>query len=436
MMYLVVGLGKTGQSCIRYLLAQGHQVIAADNRPWSESMTALQQTYPDLPIHADAIPDDYLGQSVTIVLSPGVPRSLPIIQRYLAAGANVIGDIELFARANKKPLIAITGTNGKSTVTQLVSELLTVCGYQVAMGGNIGVPALNLLEMTYDVAVLELSSYQLESTEQLNADIAVVLNVSPDHMDRYEDFSAYVQAKQTIYQQSKRALINLDQPACWHDAVFSEPPISFSMTQLADFQLIAEQTQLAKGDDIIFPVAELALQGQHNIENALAACALAMQFVADPTPFANVLARFTGLPHRCQLIESTDDRHWINDSKATNVGATVAALRSIQPSLDTKKMILLAGGVAKNQDFSPLFKPLKEVVTELVLFGEDAEKLADVLQGACPIYRCQNLAEAVSYARTVTGEGDVILLSPACSSLDQFTNFEQRGRCFTEYAQA
>lgn len=425
---VIIGLGKTGLSCVTYFRQRGITPVVMDTRenpPGKESLPAECRLLTG-PLDADT-----LCSASLIVASPGVALATPALQVAKAAGVEIVGDIELFAREAKAPIVAITGSNGKSTVTALVGLMAAEAGFKVGVGGNIGTPALDLLLQPADLYVLELSSFQLETTSSLKPAAAVILNLSEDHLDRYDGMAGYLAAKQRIFSNAKRIVVNRDDAATY--------PSQQSYWQ--SFGLNAEaygriqrdnQLWLSVAGKPVLPVSELNIVGAHNQMNALAAMALA-DAAAIPQPAQlNVLRSFSGLEHRCQFVREVNGVRWINDSKATNVGSTLAAVAGVGESVKGR-LWLLAGGQGKGQDFSPLQPLLANQIYRMVCFGQDADtllKLADNTQ------RVTDLDEAVRCIAAEAQPGDWVLLAPACASLDQFRNFEQRGQHFADLVNA
>ncbi len=425
---VIIGLGKTGLSCVTYFRQRGITPVVMDTRenpPGKESLPAECRLLTG-PLDADT-----LCSASLIVASPGVALATPALQVAKAAGVEIVGDIELFAREAKAPIVAITGSNGKSTVTALVGLMAAEAGFKVGVGGNIGTPALDLLLQPADLYVLELSSFQLETTSSLKPAAAVILNLSEDHLDRYDGMAGYLAAKQRIFSNAKRIVVNRDDAATY-------PP---QQSYWQSFGLNAEaygriqrdnQLWLSVAGKPVLPVSELNIVGAHNQMNALAAMALA-DAAAIPQPAQlNVLRSFSGLEHRCQFVREVNGVRWINDSKATNVGSTLAAVAGVGESVKGR-LWLLAGGQGKGQDFSPLQPLLANQIYRMVCFGQDADtllKLADNIQ------RVTDLDEAVHCIAAEAQPGYWVLLAPACASLDQFRNFEQRGQHFADLVNA
>ncbi len=430
---VVVGLGATGISCVRHLTKQGHDVVAVDTRLQPPGLAVLKEQYPDVPVFLGPLSDAPFHEANTIVISPGVSLKEPVIARQIAAGVPVVGDIELFAREVKKPVLAITGSNGKTTVTSLLGEMAKMAGLQVAVGGNIGTPVLDLLtEPEIDLFVLELSSFQLETTTSLKPVAATVLNVSPDHLDRYDSYREYVAAKQTIYQHCDTAIINASAPEIWRDLHLDCSLLSFSSTsKQADFYLQDQdgKTFLAYQGQTLLPVSEMPLKGRHHNENALAALALGVAAKLPMEAMLKALRTFTGLPHRCQRVSTLGGVDWFNDSKGTNVGATQTAIATVSGEIDGK-IVLIAGGLSKGADFSPLLPCIQSQVKAIVLIGEDAKLIEEAFSGQVAMVHAESLSAAVSLAAEQAHKGDAVLLSPACASFDMFKSFEDRGNQF------
>ncbi|SDI42109.1 UDP-N-acetylmuramoylalanine--D-glutamate ligase [Ferrimonas sediminum] len=423
--WLVLGLGITGLACVRHLHGRGETIAVWDTRETPPGADELAAEFSDVALLSGAFDAAGLMQARTLVVSPGIALATPAIAEAMAAGVEAIGDIELFAREADKPVIAITGSNGKSTVTTLVGEMIEAAGLSAGVGGNIGVPALQLLNRGHDVYVLELSSFQLETTHSLAPRIATVLNVSDDHLDRYRDFDHYCDTKRTIYDGAQLCLHNhddrnthCDNPQAW----------SFGL-QAGRFHLA--DGQLWDGAVAIMPVAEMALVGQHNQANALAAMALATAVGIGHDAMRQALRQFGGLAHRCQTVAVKRGIHFVNDSKATNVGATLAALEGLAEF--PGRLHLIAGGVGKGADFSPLAPVFASRLASLFTLGQDGPSLAALFAGAV---QCDSMESAVRRAAAVAVEGDMVLLSPACASLDMFANYMKRGDSFQRAAEA
>ena len=430
---VVVGLGVTGLSCVRYLAGKNKPFSVVDSREQPPGLEAFRAEFPNVSITLGEISDDSLAGARQLVVSPGVALDEPAIARAIENGVEVCGDIDLFRDEVSAPIVAITGSNGKSTVTSLVGDMARRAGKKVAVGGNIGTPALDLLaEESPDLYVLELSSYQLERTQSLNAEVATVLNVSADHMDRYANLLAYHQAKHRIFRSCMQVVINradaLTRPLLAEGVQVST--FGLDKPDLNAFGLIEDKGVefLAFGFDALMPVSELKMAGRHNVENALAAMALAKAVGIDFAPMIATLQEFVGLDHRCQYVGEQQGVSFYNDSKGTNVGAAIASINGLAG--DTKNIVLIAGGVSKGADFAPLLPVLKESAKAVVLIGEASDQLEQLCSGSLPVVKSTTLEQAVADAVALCSAGDTVLLSPACASFDMFTSFQHRGDVF------
>lgn len=435
---IVVGLGKSGLSLVRFLARQGLPFAVVDSRANPPELATLREQFPQVDVRCGELDVEFLCRASELLVSPGLALATPALQQAAARGVKMSGDIELFARYAKAPIIAITGSNAKSTVTTLVGEMAVAAGKRVAVGGNLGTPALELLADDVELYVLELSSFQLETTAQLNAAVATVLNVSEDHMDRYSGLPAYHQAKHRIFRGAKHVVINrqdaLSRPLL-NEGV-SSSTFGLNRPDFKTFGLIAEDGEkyLAYQFEKLMNVRELKVRGAHNQANALAALALGH---AAGLPFAPMLAslrEFTGLAHRCQWLRELHGVNYYDDSKATNVGAALAAIQGLAADIDGK-LLLVAGGDGKGADFSALRGPVAAHCRAVMLLGRDAELLAAALGDSVPLVRVNTLEEAVARAAEMAQLGDAVLLSPACASLDMFKNYEQRGQLFAAAVQ-
>lgn len=435
-LHVIVGLGDTGLSCAHFLRYQSIPFAMMDTRLNPPGLADFKKYYPDVSLCIGELDDGILSQAATIVLSPGLSlRDIHFI-RAQAKGISIIGDIELFARTVKVPVIAITGTNAKSTVTTIVGLMAKEAGYRVAVGGNLGIPVLNLYlqDPNAELYVLELSSFQLETTYQLNTKVATVLNVTPDHMDRYNNMSDYVQAKHRVYDHATSVVCNLDDPYTFCNKL-DVTCYGFTMHVPEENQFgirkIAGEGFLALGQQALMPVSALPVKGKHYEANALASLALGFAYGFPMEAMLKVLREFKGLPHRCQWVREQEGVDWYNDSKGTNVGATKAAIEGLGKDMQGK-LILIAGGVGKNADFSPLQSAVKSYCRHIILIGEAAETLAEALGKDMPSTYATSMEEAVRLAKSVAFPGDAVLLSPACASFDMFKNYAHRGEVFTE----
>jgi len=441
---LVVGLGKTGLSCARYLHAQGCVVAVTDSRETPPGLDQLRAELPDVALMLGGFAEDAFDAAEQIVVSPGVSLGEPALKRALAAGTPVYGDVELFARAVRAPVVGITGSNGKSTVTTLLGLMARQAGRRVGVGGNLGEPVLDILADDVDLYIVELSSFQLETTHSLLLRAATVLNLSPDHMDRYPDFASYAAAKQRIFAHAEAAVVNRDDAAAARLAGAVPHQCGFTLgapVEEGDYG-IAEHLGapwIARGpmSDLVplLPVQSLLLPGRHNLANALAALALGELCGLDTAPMCEALRSFRGLAHRSELVADRGGVRWINDSKGTNPGATVAALLGLVPEPSRGKAVLIAGGDCKGADFTPLVAAVERAARAVVLIGRDAPLLAEVLDGRVELLRARDMEAAVRLAGKAAQAGDCVVLSPACASFDMFDDYQHRGRAFADAVQ-
>lgn len=436
---IVVGLGKSGMSVVRHLARRGLPFAVADTRVNPPELATLKAEYPDVQVRCGELDVEFLCAASELLVSPGLAISTPALQEAVARGVKLSGDIELFAREAKAPIIAITGSNAKSTVTTLVGEMAAAAGRKVAVGGNLGTPALDLLADDVELYVLELSSFQLETTGQLNAEVATCLNISEDHMDRYSGLPAYHQAKHRIFRGARQVVVNRDDRLSRPLVADDLPTWTFGLGKpdFKGFGLFEEKGEkyLAFQFDALMPVRELKMRGAHNQSNALAALALGHAVGLPFEPMLETLRQFAGLPHRCQWVGQRGDVSYYDDSKATNVGAALAAIEGLGADIDGK-LVLIAGGDGKGADFSALRAPISRYCRAVVLLGRDAQRLADALADATTLVHVATLDEAVQRAAESAQPGDAVLLSPACASLDMFKNFEERGRLFAAAVEA
>jgi UDP-N-acetylmuramoylalanine--D-glutamate ligase len=428
---VIVGLGTTGLSCARYLRAHGWRLAVTDTRAAPPQLPALLALDAGIAVRLGALDPSLLTDAVCVVASPGVPLNAPFFAEARRRGLSIVGDIELFARAAQAPVAGITGTNGKSTVTTLLARMAQRAGLKVRSGGNLGEPALGLLESSTELYVLELSSYQLETTSSLECRAATVLNVSPDHLDRYDSLESYAAAKARIFARCDTAVINLDDPLVVAMPRLARRTLSFSLRASigADYAvaLNAGEWWLSRGGTPLLPVASLRIKGLHNAANALAALALGEALSLPLPAMLAELTAFAGLPHRSQWVADVNGVSYVDDSKGTNVGATLAAVAGMPGPL-----VLIAGGEGKNQDFAPLAAAFRGKVRHTVLIGRDAPLIARVLEGVCTLESCATLPQAVQAAARAARPGDTVLLSPACASLDMFRDYAHRGAVFAQ----
>ena len=429
---VIVGLGKTGLSCFRYLSNQGLNVAITDSREEPPELLELRAEFESASVYLGQINEQVLLASDQIILSPGVSLDNKSIKLSIENNIPVFGDIELFCQKAQAPIIAVSGSNGKSTVTTIVAEMTRLAGLKTYVGGNIGIPALDLLsDSTPDLYVLELSSFQLETTYSLNAHASVVLNVSPDHMDRYSSLKDYANTKKRIYSGQGLMVLNKDEEYIHSIMDSKRDTIYFSLDapEGENFGLINHNNEvwLSQGNEKIINKNQLKIKGEHNISNALAAMALAGAVNVPTNIMADVLKNFTGLEHRCQLVREIDNVSWYNDSKATNVGACIASITGL---CELGNIILIAGGDSKGADLSGLNPIVKKYIKRVFLFGIDANKLADVMGSDVDKEFVNNMNEAVKGASKIADPDDIVLLAPACSSLDMYKNYQQRGDAF------
>ncbi|GAC15585.1 UDP-N-acetylmuramoyl-L-alanine--D-glutamate ligase [Aliiglaciecola lipolytica] len=417
MQVVVVGLGLTGKSCVKFLQEQGAKVIGMDRNPveMPEDVKTFSGKFKQKP----------LLKADLVVLSPGIDPNLTEIQNAIEAGVEVIGDVELFARFNQIPVIAITGSNGKSTVTCLVNEMLNCAGFKAQMGGNIGTPVLDLLKSDAEYLVLELSSFQLERLQSLTPVCATILNVSEDHLDRHRTFSAYADAKKRIYHNAKYAIANRDDVKTWPHEYQPQYSFGLSNSPLGISWNDASREILVDGEAYVSE-HQCALKGLHNVLNIQAAIGCVRPLGVGAEAITQAVGQFKGLAHRFELISEHNQVRWINDSKATNVGATIAALQSLK-NRDSGKLVLIAGGDGKNADFTELQPVLLNDVDLLITLGKDGREIASLKPGSIEV---KDLNEAVNFANSIVESGDIVLLSPACASLDMFDNYQHRGDVF------
>ena len=437
---LVLGLGETGLSALRWLATKGAVLSVADSRDNPPNVDDLARDMPQVAIYTGKFKAHILLDAELIVISPGVALSEPAVQAAIGHGIPVIGDVELFAQHRPKntKVIAITGSNGKTTVTTLVGEICKAAGLNTIVAGNIGLPVLDALQMDVpDIYVLELSSFQLETTMSLHVDAATVLNVCEDHMDRYDTIADYTAAKARLLKHAKVAVLNRDDAISL--AMQAENTITFGLNAaptVNDFGLIQNgELWFASGQRKLCKTSELKIAGQHNVANALAAAALCSAVGIEKIAIVESLRAFKGLPHRVEWVANIDGVDYYDDSKGTNVGATCAAIAGMTKNDNghnhPQKVVLIAGGDGKGQDFSPLAAAVQANGRAVVLIGRDATLIEAVLQATdIPRYQAVDLPEAVNIAKKVAQAGDAVLLSPACASFDMFNSYVHRAEVF------
>lgn len=472
---VIVGLGRTGYSCAAYLHARGWRIAVTDTRKDPPQLARLAALDPAVPVRLGGLDAALLDDAVCVVASPGVPLSDPFFNEARRRGLEIVGDIELFALAVDAPVVGITGTNGKSTVTTLVGRMAERAGLKVRVGGNLGEPALDLLSASQreaertELYVLELSSFQLEATRSLDLKAAAVLNVSPDHLDRYASLEDYAAAKARIFARCDTAVVNLDDPLVVAMPSPGQATLSFSLRAAigADYAVTVPggrpgtrpgggpaagpsgrqaaessgrptagrkaasaaggQGWLTRRNEPLLPVSELKVQGLHNAANALAALALGEALGLPLEPMLAELRTFPGLPHRSQWVADVRGVSYVDDSKGTNVGATIAAVAGMPGPL-----VMILGGDGKRQDFTPLAAAFRGKVRHAVLIGRDRDAVAEALEGVTTLERCESLEAAVRAAARAAKPGDTVLLSPACASLDMFRDYAHRGAVFSQ----
>jgi UDP-N-acetylmuramoylalanine--D-glutamate ligase len=431
---LVLGLGDTGLSALRWLNRQGARLSVADTRDNPPGVEALKAELPQVQLYTGAFTAAIFSGVDLVVASPGVPLSEPEIQAAIQRGMPVVGDVELFAqyRPAAAKVIAITGANGKTTVTTLVGEMCKTAGLKTIVAGNIGLPVLDALGMeTPDVYVLELSSFQLETTSNLVVDAATMLNLSEDHMDRYASMQDYAIAKARIFYNAKLQVLNRDDAWSMLMARAKLPQVTFGLDEgegehSYGLRAVDGEIWLSCGVHDLMNVRDLKISGLHNAANALAAIALCRGIGIDYVPVIQTLYNFKGLPHRVEWVANIDDVDYFDDSKGTNVGATCAALSGL-----SQKVVLIAGGDGKGQDFSPLKQPVSDNARAVVLIGRDASLIEkELLETGVALYHAADLPEAVNIARKLAQAEDAVLLSPACASFDMFKNYVHRAEVF------
>jgi len=435
---IIVGLGTTGLSCARYLHSLGETFQVVDSRLDPPGLAELQAQFPGVQVTLGEFSTALLSAASELIVSPGISIQTPAIAAARAAGVAISGDIDIFSKAVRKPVVAVTGSNGKSTVVTLLAAMATRAGLRVGLGGNLdgaqAAPALDLLRQAEkDLYVLELSSFQLETTASLAARAAVILNVSDDHMDRYASKHEYAAAKQRIFNGAQSVLVNRDDSASTPWAKDCCVAASFGTDKPAQGQwgVVEEdgESVLVFGDEFVLRASSLKIAGKHNLSNALAALALGQAIGLPRQAMLEALQEFPGLPHRCQWLRNLRGVDYFNDSKGTNVGASIVAIESLGEMLKGK-LVLIAGGVDKGADFSVMAPVVEKFVKLAILIGRDAKNLASAFKDSIEIVFASTMVEAVSIAAARASTGDAVLLSPACASFDMFSDFTHRGRVF------
>lgn len=436
-LYVIIGLGRTGLSCACYCLANDIPFAVTDASDQPMFAKELAEMAPDVETAFGGLSAKLIKKATLLLVSPGVSLQEPLIQEAVKKHIPAIGDTELFVKLAKKPIIAITGSNAKSTVTSLIGDMLKRAGKRAVVAGNIGIPVLDVLnDDDVDFYVIELSSFQLERTPSLSPYIATVLNICEDHMDRYSNLDEYIRAKKSIYRRCQYAVVNRHDVRTYPDEKHSLI-ISFGLDEpsAGEFGLRHDHGEeyLSFSDEKLMPVSELKLSGQHNVLNVLAALAIVAPLELDREALLESAREFSGLPHRCQVVREHAGLVWYNDSKGTNVGATLAALNGLGvKQAGRAKIILIAGGVGKGADFSMLRPVVKQFVRKVIVFGEAARQIEISLRDYVDVERVDNLQAAVEAADLAAVRNDIILFSPACASFDMFKNFEHRGAVFEQ----
>ncbi len=431
---LIIGLGKTGYACAKYLSQKNIHFAVMDNRQTPPLLESMQQKLPECQVFVGKFDESIILNTKQIIISPGVSLLEPAIQKAMQNNIPVISDVELFCQHVSTPIIAVTGSNGKSTVVTLLAKVIESSGLKVGLGGNIGTPVLDLIAETEpDVYVLELSSFQLETTYSLNAKASVVLNVSEDHMDRYPDIQTYANTKAKIYNGDGLVILNRDDPLVKQTNVGQRKAITFGSSQPNKnhygLKEINKRIALMKGGQHLLYTDELKIQGQHNAINVLAILALSEVLELNNDKVIEAIKDFPGLAHRCEWVAKINNANWYNDSKGTNVGATLAAINGLT---NQNNLILIAGGVGKDANFSPL-KTVANKIKLLIVFGQDGQLIADAFSGTIDIVKANDLKQCVQLAYESAASNDVVLFSPACASFDMFRNYEERGSVFVKF---
>ena len=437
---VVAGLGISGVSAVNFLHEHGYRVAVTDSRevpPGHDKIPAEVQT------RFGQFDQDLLLQAEEIIISPGLDPKLPEIQAAIEKGIPVVSEIQILRRATDKPIVAITGSNAKSTVTTLFGLMAQEAGVKVAVGGNLGRPALDLTHDDPDVYILELSSFQLETTTNLAAEVAVVLNMSEDHLDRHGDMSGYHTAKHRIFQAVKKVVYNRDDSLTRPLVPDVTPMQSFGLNapDLNQYGILREDNGtiwLARGRERLLKSSEMYIQGTHNVANALACLALGEAIGLPREKMLETLKTFKGLEHRCEFVKEVNNVRYYNDSKGTNIGATLAALDGLGAAIEPQggKVAIILGGQGKGQDFTALRNSLQKYAKVAVLIGEDRPIIEKAIEGTTTLLHADSLQEAVALCQQNTHAHDVVLLSPACASFDMFTGYPERGHRFVEYVNA
>lgn len=427
----IIGTGVTGLSVARFLARQGQAFVMLDTRAQPPNLEQIKQEFPNVVIELGELNKDTLLLADEIIASPGISTATPAIAAARAAGIPVVGDIELFVRYARAPIVAITGSNAKSTVTTLVGEMAAQAGIKVAVGGNLGTPALDLLDDGIELYVMELSSFQLETVTKVGAKVATILNISADHLDRYPNMQSYHSAKLRVYYGAEKIVVNRNDVLTQPPFAAGVKPITFGGgVEFNNFGVITEggEDYLAWQFQSLLPVSELKIRGKHNVDNALAALALGYAAGIPLPDMVETLKVFRGLPHRCEWVATKKGIEFFNDSKGTNIGATVAAIKGL--ARPPAGLVLIAGGEGKGADFKELVPAVTGQVRAAVLIGRDAPQIAEAIGSVTRVVFANSMIDAVKKAYDLAQPGDAVLLSPACASFDMFKNYADRGEQF------
>lgn len=426
-MTAIIGTGVTGLSVARFLKKINRPFMFFDTREAPPNQLKIEKEFPLVPCQYGCW-GELLFACGEIILSPGVSRKLPGIIKAESMGVPILGDVQLFLAFASAPVIAITGSNAKSTVTTWVGEMACTANIKAAVGGNLGVPVFDLLDDDVALYVLELSSFQLELIDRLNANVACILNISEDHLDRYADMSEYCKTKQRIYKSAKTIVFNSSDSLTAPIESSSSTKIAFGGAPEAGVMSTLKKGEglwLADGSDALMPVSDLKVLGKHNIDNALAALAIGKAFGLPMDAMLASIKTFKGLPHRCQWVGECNGVSFFNDSKGTNVGATIAAVKGLDRR--PHKLILIMGGESKGADFNSLSLIVEDVVKAVILIGRDGPLIAKALSGVVKIYFSDAMNDAVYQAFSIAAPNDAVVLSPACASFDMFKSYQHRG---------
>jgi UDP-N-acetylmuramoylalanine--D-glutamate ligase len=435
---VLLGLGQTGMSCLRFLVSNHLSFVVNDNRALSIQLDDVLGKRTDIDVILGYWATDKIAQADVIIASPGIDLTQPELANAIQPDTLIINDIEIFAWLTSSKVVAVTGSNGKSTVVSLLAHVADTLGVKAVLAGNIGIPVLDTLDQQPDVTILELSSFQLEHVSSLRPKAATILNISDDHLDRHKTMAAYQAAKQRIYHRCQHCIVNRDDPLTYCSSQSASGSFGSDLPATGEFGLSEYKGKyyLVKrtfsGLERLVACAELPLAGTHNALNYLATLALGEAMGWPLNRMVDALKSFKGLPHRCEVVETTDGVCWINDSKATNVGATLAAINGLKDRISqVNQLLIILGGEGKGADFSPLVPALNAINSQSICFGKDGQALAQLTNGII----VDDLAQAVATAKQLAKPGDLVLLSPACASIDMFKNYQQRGELFCRYVQ-